>query len=122
MVVRKITLGWEKKIVVYDRVLQNKPFGSCGVNIINGGAVLISYVTPVCAVVNGWLTCSGTYSATTAHHISAFLQEYGNGTNYYTAKKCYLDGIAYNIYTGECITLGEYKHQYPEQYSCLFGM
>ena len=70
----------------------------------NGDIELISYATSVCTITaDGWLTCTGTYSMTTAHHISAFMREYGNGFDYYSAKECYIRNRALNIYTAEII-------------------
>ena len=55
----------------------------------------------------GWLVCTGTYSATTRKHIGAFMHEYGNGASYYTAKMCYENNQTYNIYTGEVMSLAD---------------
>lgn len=62
---------------------------------------LVSYYTQVIHIdSDGWLTCSGTYSATTRKHISAFMQQYTN-FDYYTAKNAYTNNVKVNIYTGE---------------------
>lgn len=67
----------------------------------NGTKVLKSYSTDVVELtVDGWLIVFGLYSATTRKHISAFMREFTK-ENYYTAKSCYINNIAYNIYTGE---------------------
>lgn len=77
--------------VTYDNRLKYCPYGSAGVNNDGkGNLTLVSYTTPVCFLTNdGWLTCTGTYSATTRKHIGAFMKEYAPGFGYYTAKECY---------------------------------
>lgn len=84
------------------------PYGQAYVTVDENGAIsLVSYRTTVIVIdPMGWLTCSGTYSATTRKHIGAFMKEYTN-MNYYTAKDAYLNNSAINIYTGEIIKLGE---------------
>ena len=81
--------------------LSRMPYAQAHVRIYNDGTIdLISYTTRVCTIdPSGWLTCTGTYSATTRKHISAFMHEYGNGLGYYDAKKCYVDDIAMNLYS-----------------------
>ena len=72
-----------------------------------GNTILISYTTKILTLTpDGWLTCTGLYSATTRRHISAFMREYGAGQDYYFAKSCYENNIAMNIYTGEVIENG----------------
>ena len=99
--------GYGKTIMYYGYRLKYMPYASAGVcfELQSDGTENIdlwSYQTKVCTIDgNGWLTCTGTYSQTTRKHIGAFLKEYGNGVTYFTAKKCYSDSIAYNIYTGE---------------------
>ena len=61
--------------------------------------VLVSYNTAVAAIIGGQLVCNGLYSRTTIRHISAFCKQFG--TNYYVAKKCYKEGLQYDIVTGE---------------------
>ena len=89
--------------------LSRMPYAQARVEIDeNGGIYLVSYSTIVIIIdPQGWLSCTGTYSATTRKHISAFMHEYGNGAGYYTAKKCYEDNAIYNIYTGEIISLAD---------------
>lgn len=89
--------------------LTNMPYAQAKVVIDENNAItLISYTTTVVVIdPQGWLTCSGTYSQTTRKHISAFMKEYGNGADYYTAKRCYEDGVTYNIYTGEIVSLAD---------------
>lgn len=63
---------------------------------------LVSYTTVVLKLSkDGWLQCTGTYSATTRKHIGAFMKEFGNGFDYHDAKMCYEDDVELNIYTGE---------------------
>lgn len=89
--------------------LSRMPYAQARVEIDeNGGICLVSYSAIVIIIdPQGWLSCTGTYSATTRKHISAFMHEYGNGAGYYTAKKCYEDNAIYNIYTGEIISLAD---------------
>lgn len=71
----------------------------------NGAITLVSYTTDVVTIdPHGWLTCSGTYSATTRKHIGWFMREYTRFT-YHTAKQCYEDKVTINIYTGEVVKL-----------------
>lgn len=61
---------------------------------------LISYATTVIEITpDGWLTVNGLYSMTTIKHIGWFMRE--RGMTYQLAKQLYLDGMMYNIYTGE---------------------
>lgn len=74
----------------------------------DGGVSLISYATLVCTIDGeGWLTCTGTYSATTRRHIGSFLKEFAPGTTYYDAKFCYENDCSMNVNTGEVIDLKE---------------
>ena len=104
MYTKKIVDGYFTKTVTYDAHLQYCPNGSCGVVFNENGVHLISYTTLVCSINNhGFLSCTGTYSATTRKHISAFLKEYAPNMNYYDAKKCFEDCISLNIHTGEIL-------------------
>lgn len=61
---------------------------------------LVSYTTTVIEITpDGWLSCNGLYSRTTIKHIGWFMRE--RGMTYYLAKQMYLDGMEYNVYTGE---------------------
>jgi hypothetical protein len=61
---------------------------------------LVSYTTTVITITpDGWLSCNGLYSMTTIKHIGWFMRE--RGMTYYLAKQMYLDGMEYNVYTGE---------------------
>ena len=106
MYTKKIVDGYFTKTVTYDKRLQYCPNGSCGVVSSPEGFYLISYTTPVCFIDNdGFLSCTGTYSATTRKHIGAFLKEYAPMLDYYDAKKAYENGFKININTGEIVFL-----------------
>lgn len=93
----------------YDKKLAFMPYASAGVCFQDGCIYLVSYVTPVIKIdENGWLTCTGTYSATTRKHISAFIKEYVNGLAYYDIKSAYEKHCAINILTGEIKSLDAY--------------
>lgn len=88
--------------------LSAMPYAQAHVEIDDeGNTYLYSYVTLVCELTaDGWLTCTGTYSATTRKHIGAFMREYitypnGENGSYYTAKACYTCNYRFNVYTGE---------------------
>lgn len=90
--------------------LPSMPYASAHVNYNNDGSIdLISYVTRVITVTaDGWMDCTGTYSATTRKHIGAFMRDIvaplsGHPLNYYTAKECYEKGLNMNIFTGEVV-------------------
>lgn len=86
--------------------LEKMPYAQAGIIFDDRGIHLISYTTLVCTIDNdGFLTCTGTYSATTRKHIGAFLKECAPSMCYYDAKRCYNDNIAINIHTGEIIEL-----------------
>ena len=66
----------------------------------NGAMLMISYTTTVCKVdPDGWLTVNGLYSRTTIKHIGWFMKELG--LSYQLAKALYIDGLQYNLHTGE---------------------
>ena len=92
-----------ERVVHVDKRLSAMPYAQAGVTFGKLGEVnLISYSTVVCSIdCEGWLTCTGTYSATTRRHISAFMREYTNGFTYFDAKRCYNNGETLNVYTGE---------------------
>lgn len=89
--------------VTYEHALRYMPNASAGVRkLCDGRTILTSYYTDVCEIDGeGWLTVYGLYSATTRRHIGAFLKEYANGASYDIAKRCYYDGLRYNVNTGE---------------------
>lgn len=84
------------------------PHGKCYAIIDEHGATsLVSYSKTVIVIdPAGWLTCSGTYSATTRKHIGSFMKEYTD-FNYHTAKDAFQNNYTINIYTGEIVQLGE---------------
>lgn len=90
------------------RKLKYCPYGQAYATIDEHGAIsLVSYRTTVIVIDPfGWLTCSGTYSATTRKHIGAFMKEYTTLT-YHTAKDAFLNNYTINIHTGEIQPLGE---------------
>lgn len=104
-----VGIGYASRLVC-DRRLAYCPNGSAGVNFTRDGSVILrSYETNVCQIdAAGWLTCTGTYSATTRKHIGAFLREYGRRATYQDAKKAAEMGHAFNIYSGEVLPLAEY--------------
>ena len=84
------------------------PYAQAHVEITpNGDTYLFSYTTLVIELTHdGWLTCTGTYSATTRKHIGAFMREYitwpnGERATYHDAKKAYMGGYRLNVTTGE---------------------
>ena len=92
----------------YDRAvnvakkLDRMPYAQAGIIYYdNGDPALISYETKVCEIVEGWLHCYGTFSATTRKHIGAFLREVAPSVTYHDAKRCYMDDIEMNVQTGE---------------------
>ena len=86
------------------KVLSKMPYSNAYVRIDNDGSItLVSYVTDVVKIdKDGWMDVTGLYSATTRKHISAFMSEYTNH-DYYFAKKLCLDGVKYNVNTGEVV-------------------
>lgn len=104
MYTKKIVDGYVEKTVTYDKRLEYCPYGSCGVVFNSNGIHLVSYTTCVCSIDNdGFLSCTGTYSATTRKHIGAFLKEYAPNLCYQDVKKAYLKSYAINIHTGEIV-------------------
>ena len=83
--------------------LTDHPHSQCRVYIDGmGGIHFISYITEVISISPaGWLTCYGLYSATTRKQIGWFMREYCSPLTYHDAKRCYLDSIQINIFTGE---------------------
>ena len=100
---KKILNGYSYTNVNYDRKLANCPYGSAGVDTYNDGAIaLISYTTRVIEIDrDGWMTCTGTYSATTRKHIGAFLKEYAPTLCYADVKAIAGTEHRINIRTGE---------------------
>ena len=82
--------------------LDKMPSAQAGIIFDDRGTHLISYTTLVCTIDNeGWLSCTGTYSATTRKHIGAFMREVAPNLCYYDAKACYEGSHELNIHTGE---------------------
>ena len=95
----------DSKQIVSKR-LDKMPHAQAGIIYDCNGTHLISYTTLVCTIDNeGWLSCTGTYSATTRKHISAFMRECAPKLTYYDAKACYENNHILNIHTGEIRTL-----------------
>lgn len=93
--------------------LQSMPYASARVyKNTDGSMELYSYQTLVIFIdKDGWMDCTGTYSATTRKHIGAFMRNEasklsGHKLDYYTAKRCYLNNETINIYTGEVKKIG----------------
>lgn len=93
-----------------EKSLNTMPYASAHVETRSDGTMdLISYRTLVVHVdAEGWLECTGLYSATTRKHIGAFMRSEvsklsGHDLSYYTAKRCYENGEKINIYTGEVV-------------------
>jgi len=86
------------------------PNGTCCSNTTPDGSIqLQSYRTIVIDIdCDGWIECTGTYSRTTATHISAFLKEYAPKFTYHDMKSIYLSGHKVNLYTGELKPLMEF--------------
>lgn len=100
---KKVLNGYNYTTVNYDRKLQYCPYGSAGVNTYSDGTIaLISYTTRVIEIDRkGWMTCTGTYSATTRKHIHAFLKEYAPTFCYADIKSIAGTEHKLNIQTGE---------------------
>lgn len=94
-------------VVWVTKRLKYMPTAQSGVIIDEHHAIhLISYTTPVVNIdPMGWLTCNGTFSATTRKHIGAFMKEYAPNFNYHTCKNAYENKYTINIYTGEIVFL-----------------
>ena len=94
---------YDGTIVEVDELLAYCPNGQCGVRFDEHGAMhLVSYNTTVITVdPEGWLTCSGTYSATSRKHIGAYLKEYFPYISYHVVKRCYEDNKTLNVHTME---------------------
>ena len=85
--------------VVVDERLAYAPYAQAGIRKDSKGTHLISYSTLVCTISpDGYLSCTGTYSATTRKHINRFLKEVAPSVDYYDAKYCYEHNVEMNIY------------------------
>lgn len=85
--------------------LKNHPYAQCYVLAMNGGTIhFFSYKTRVITITpDGWLCCTGLYSATTRKQIGWFLKEYAPMINYHMVKQVYNDAMMINIHTGEVL-------------------
>lgn len=100
---KKILNGYRYTTIQYDRNLKYCPYGSTGVNVYSDGTItLVSYTTRVIEIDHeGWMTCTGTYSATTRKHIGAFLKEYAPALCYADVKSIAGTEHKINIWTNE---------------------
>jgi len=71
------------------------------VRLDDGTIILYSYATAVARIEDNCLIVEGLYSATTRRHIGAFAKQFG--TDYSTAKRCFVNLEAYNLKTKEFI-------------------
>ena len=87
----------------YDRALSHLPTAQAGVCFTEHGNIkLVSYSTTVLVLTGeGWMTCSGLYSATTRKHIGAFLKEYAPNVSFSTISNMVKGGYDFNICTGK---------------------
>lgn len=83
--------------MIIKEKLKAMPYAQAHIVRRTNAIVLVSYKTEVAAIVGGQLVVNGLYSATTRKHISAFCRQFG--TDYATAKECYLRGMQYDIVT-----------------------
>lgn len=86
------------------RKLTSMPCAQAIIETTNhGDECLISYQTRVAYIFHTtdaiWIACTGTYSATTRKHISAFARE--NGMSYQDFKLIAGTNLLYNPFTGE---------------------
>jgi hypothetical protein len=81
--------------MIIKEKLKAMPYAQAHIVRRTNTIVLVSYTTEVAAIVGGQLIVNGLYSATTRKHISAFCRQFG--TDYQTAKECYLRGLQYDI-------------------------
>lgn len=85
--------------------LTQMPYAQAKVIILDNGEIALrSHETVAAGIRNGWLYINGLYSMTTRRHIGAFVKEYA-GISYQLAKQLFLDGMVYNIHTGEVAPL-----------------
>ena len=88
-------------MLVYT-TLKAMPYAQAKVKRYPTHISLISYTTTVAEIIGGVLIVRGLYSMTTRKHISAFVREYC-GIDFQTAKKCYENGLGYDLTTGKMI-------------------
>lgn len=85
--------------------LKNHPYAQCYVLTMDYGTIhFFSYKTRVITITpDGWLCCTGLYSATTRKQIGWFLKEYAPMLTYHVVKQVCNDDMMINIHTGEVI-------------------
>lgn len=85
--------------------LKNHPYAQCCTLSLNDGSIhFFSYRTLVITISrDGWLHCTGFYSATTRKQIGWFLKEYAPMLTYHMVKQVCNDDMMINIHTGEVI-------------------
>ena len=77
--------------------LKSMPYAQAHIERGFNRVTLVSYVTTVAEIVGGVLVVYGLHSMTTRRHISAFARQFG--MDYSIAKKCYTDGMAFDMLT-----------------------
>ena len=99
---------YQKNVKVWvSRKLSYMPYAQAGVRFYPGKVQLVSYETIVAEIVDGWVFCYGTFSASTRRHIGAFCKEFLPGFSYQDMKMLYTYGEKCNIYTGELLPVEE---------------
>ena len=83
--------------------LKSMPYAQAHIERGFNHVTLVSYATPVAKITGGVLVVYGLYSATTRKHISAFARQFG--MDYSIAKKCYTDGVGFDMLTRKYVAL-----------------
>ena len=83
--------------------LKAMPYAQAHIERSFNRVTLVSYATTVAVISGGVLMIYGLYSATTRRHISAFARQFG--MDYSIAKKCYTDGVGFDMLTREYVAL-----------------
>lgn len=92
-------------MIMKKTTLKTMPYAQATVIFLeNNDMILCSYTTDVIIISEGWMSCTGTYSATTRKHISAFMKEFNLG-DYFLAKFLCQEKIKINIHTGEILPI-----------------
>lgn len=84
--------------------LRAMPYAQAHIEFYPNCITLVSYTTPVAAIIGGVLVVRGLYSMTTRKHIGAFVREYCD-CDYTVAKKCYEQKCGFDIATREFVAL-----------------
>lgn len=87
--------------MIIKEKLKAMPYAQAHIVRRTNAIILVSYTTEVAEIRGGCLVVNGLYSATTRKHISAFCRQFG--TDYQTAKKCYIEKLAYDIVCREFV-------------------